>query len=133
MASLASTRWGHLWPAVIVLAMLALLPVGNSAEVPMWVGAVAGLVLLRRHRTNLSRDRAVVLVAILFACYWLPTLIASPTAIAPARSWSTAGTLLRFLPFAAFAAIALRDAAIWPRIVAGAAALIVLWLPDAWV
>jgi O-antigen ligase len=133
MTSQVSTRWGQLWPPLIVLAVLALLPIGNSAEVPLWIGTVAGLVLLWRHRANLSRDRAIILAAILFACYWLPTLIAAPTAVAPERSWSTVGTLLRFLPFAAFAAIALREVAIWPRIAAGAAALVTLWLLDAWV
>ncbi|HEX4479577.1 MAG TPA: O-antigen ligase family protein, partial [Rudaea sp.] len=57
----------------------------------------------------------------------------APAAIAPAKTWMTVFTLLRFLPFALFSAIALRDAAIWPRIVAGSAALVVLWLLDAWV
>ncbi|HEX4480313.1 MAG TPA: hypothetical protein VH082_05855, partial [Rudaea sp.] len=122
MASQALSRWNSAWPASIVLAVLALLPIGSSAEAPLAIGAVAGLVLVWRHRANLSGDRAVALAAIVFACYWLPTLVSAPAAIAPAKTWMTVFTLLRFLPFALFSAIALRDAAIWPRIVAGSAA-----------
>ena len=133
MASQTTSRWSHVWPAAIALAVLALLPVGRSADVPLWVGAIAGLVLAWKYRARLSHDRAVMLAAILFACYWLPALISAPTAVAPAKSWITVCTLLRFLPFVLFAALGLRDAALWPRVVAGSAALVVLWLLDAWV
>jgi O-antigen ligase len=118
---------------LIALAVLALLPLGRSFEVPLDIGALAGLVLVWKYRARLSHDRAVALAVILFTCYWLPTLISAPSAIAPAKTWLTVGTLLRFLPFALFAAIALRNEMIWPRIVAGAAAVVVLWLLDAWV
>jgi O-antigen ligase len=118
---------------LIVLAVLALLPVGRMSDPALWIGAVAGLILFWNHRTTASRDRAVTLAAILFACYWLPALISAPAAIMPVKSWENVGILLRFLPFALFAALALRDAAVWPRIIAGAAALVVLWLLDAWV
>ena len=122
-----------MWPAAIALAVLALLPLGSSSEVPLAIGAIAGLVLVWRHRSHVRGDHATALATMLFACYWLPTLISAPTAIAPAKSWATAGTLLRFLPFAWFAALALRGATVWPRVVAGSAALVVLWLLDAWV
>ncbi len=133
MASPTNSRWADAWPTLIALAVLALLPIGRSSEVPLWIGAIAGLVLLWKHRATLRRDHAVALAAMLFACYWLPALISAPTAIAPAKSWMTAGTLLRFLPFALFAALTLRDETVWPRLIAGAAMLIVLWLLDAWV
>jgi len=133
MASPAFFRWAEAWPALIALAVLALLPIGRVFEAPLDVGAIAGLVLFWKLRTTLFRDRAVALAAVLFACYWFPTLISAPTAVEPGKTWWTVGTLLRFLPFAVFVALALRDEAIWPRIIAGAAALVVLWLLDAWV
>jgi O-antigen ligase len=122
-----------MWPALLALGVLVLLPLGRSSEGALAIGAVAGLVFAWRGRGGLRADEGVRLAAILFACYWLAALISAPAAVAPEKSWDTVGVLLRFFPFALFATLALRDAALWPRLVAGAAAVIVLWLLDAWV
>jgi O-antigen ligase len=122
-----------MWPALLVLAVLALLPLGRSAEAPLALAAVAGLALAWRTRAQLRADSGVRLVALLFACYWLAALISAPGAVAVEKSWSTVGVLLRFFPFALFATLALRDATLWPRLIAGAAAVVLLWLLDAWV
>jgi hypothetical protein len=122
-----------MWPALLVLGVLALLPLGRSAEAPLVIGALAGGVCAWRARARLRVDGGVRLVVILFACYWLAALFSTPFAVAPEKSWSTVAGLLRFLPFAVFAVLALRDAALWPRLIAGAAAVVVLWLLDAWV
>ena len=121
------------WPALIVLAVLALLPVGRAAELPLLGGGVAGLVVAWRQRAQLRADAGVRLAAILFACYWLAALLSAPGAIAPEKSWSTVAALLRFAPFALFAVLALRDAAWWPQIECAVAMVVVLWLLDAWV
>jgi O-antigen ligase len=116
-----------------MLVVLVLLPVGRSSEAPLALAAMAGLVWIWRARSELAADAGLRLVFALFACYWLPALISSPDSFAPAKSWSTVAALLRFLPFAAFAALGLRDARVWPRIVQAVAAVLVLWLIDAWV
>ena len=121
------------WPALVVLMVLALLPVGRAAELPLLVAAVAGIILAWRRRRQLRADAGVRLVAILFACYWLAALISAPGAIAPEKTWSTVAALLRFAPFALFAVLALRDAAWWPQIECAVAMVAVLWLLDAWV
>ncbi|TLY53685.1 MAG: O-antigen ligase family protein, partial [Gammaproteobacteria bacterium] len=118
---------------MLVVAVLVLLPVGRSAEAPLALGALAGLVLTWRSRDTLAANAGLRLAALLFACYWLPALISAPDSVASSKSWSTVATLLRFLPFAAFAVLALRDARVWPRIVQAVAAVLVLWLLDAWV
>jgi len=122
-----------MWPALLLLSVLVLLPLGRSAEVSLAIGAIAGLVLAWRARAQLRADAGVRLAATLFACYWLAALLSAPAAVAAEKSWSTVGVLLRFFPFALLATLTLRDAARWPRFIAGAAALIVLWLLDAWV
>ena len=122
-----------MWPALLALGVLVLLPLGRSAEAPLAIGAVAGLVLAWHARAQLRARAGVRLALILFGCYWLAALFSAPGAVAPDKVWSTVGVLLRFVPFALFACLALRDAAIWPRLIAGAAAIIVLWLLDAWV
>jgi O-antigen ligase len=121
------------WPAFIVLAVLALLPVGRSAEAPLAIGAAAGLVLAWRARAMLRTHAGVRLAAILFACYWLAALVSAPGGVAPEKSWSTVAVLLRFFPFVLFACLTLRDPALWPRLLAGAGAIVLLWLLDAWV
>jgi len=122
-----------LWPLWIVLGVLVLLPLGRASEAPLVVGAVAGLILVWRERTRLRTHAGIRLVVILFACYWLAALISAPGAVAPEKSWSTVAALLRFLPFALFVCLALRRGAWWPLLTDACAAIVVLWLLDAWV
>jgi O-antigen ligase len=84
-------------------------------------------------RHGLRADPGVRLATALFACYWLAALLSAPTAIAPGKTWSTVAALLRFLPFALFAVLLLRDPVMWPQIECAVAAVVVLWLLDAWV
>jgi len=120
------------WPALLLLSILVLLPLGRSAEVPLVLAAGATLVLLVRSRLALDAPAARLVLA-LFACYWLAALVSAPGAVAPAKSWSTVATTLRFLPFALFAAWALRDAARWAGILVAIGAVVALWALDAWV
>ena len=121
------------WCALVMLLALALLPLARSAEAALGVGALGGLVLLWRERASLRSSAGLRLALVLFGCYWLAALCSAPAAVAAQKSWSTVGVLLRFLPFAAFACLGLRDAAAWPRLLAACAMLVVLWLLDAWV
>ncbi len=120
------------WPALGVLAVLALLPVGRSSEAPLLICAIAGLVLAWRQRMAAFDRPGVRLALSLFACYWLAALLSAPGAVAPGKSWSTVAVLLRFAPFAVFVCLALRNAMAWPRVYAAVAAIIGLWLLDAW-
>ena len=122
-----------MWPVWIVLAVLVLLPLGRASEAPLIIGAVAGVILAWRERANLRTHAGVRLAAILFAGYWLAALISAPGAVAPGKSWSTVAALLRFLPFALFACLALRKAQWWPLLIDACAAIVLLWLLDAWV
>ncbi|HST26882.1 MAG TPA: O-antigen ligase family protein [Rudaea sp.] len=122
-----------LWPTWLVLGVLVLLPLGRASEAPLVVGAVVGLILAWRQRALLRADAGVRLAVTLFACYWLAALISAPGAVAPEKSWSTVGVLLRFFPFALFACLAMRKAVWWPLLVDACAAVVVLWLLDAWV
>jgi len=122
----------RMWPLWLVVAPLVLLPFGRASEAPLVVMAVAGIVLVARRRVRWN-DPATRLALLLFACYWLPTLLSAFDAVAPARTWSTVATTLRFLPFACFVAWAMRDAPYWPRLVAVAGVVAALWALDAWV
>ena len=121
------------WCALLVVAVIALLPVGRGADVPLVAAAILGVVFAWHGRRELAGNAGLRLAGALFACYWLPALISSPDSTAPGKSWSTVRDLLRYLPFCAFVCIALRDDAPWRRIVQAVAALVGLWLIDAWV
>jgi O-antigen ligase len=121
-----------MWPLVIVLAVVVLLPIGRASELPIAIGALAALVLVARGRIDV-RGRANVLAIVLFACYWIPALISGFGAIAPERTWSTVATTLRFLPFALFAIFALREARVWNGVVLAVAIVVSLWIVDAFV
>lgn len=125
--------WQRLWPALLVLSVVALLPVGRASEAPLAIAAALGLVYAWRMRRELRGDPGVRLATALFACYWLAALISAPASVAPGKTWSTVAVLLRFLPFTLFAALLLRDAALWPQIECAVAGVVVLWLLDAWV
>ena len=121
------------WPAILILAVLALLPVGAAAEAPLLIAALAGLVVAWNERDSLRVNAGVRLAVTLFACYWLAALISAPGAVAAEKIWSTVAGILRFLPFALFAVLRLRDIALWPQIECAVAMIVVLWLLDAWV
>lgn len=121
------------WPQLMFLLVLVLLPVARSSEAPLIVCALVGLVLAWRARAALVANVAMRLAVALFLCYWLPTLFSATDAVAPSKTWSTVGVLLRFLPFVAFAVIALPSASSWARTMQAIAAVVALWLLDAWV
>ena len=130
----SSNALREVWPALLLLAVLVLLPIGiGAATVPVALCAIAGLIFAWRRRGSLSANPGLRLATALFACYWLPALISALGSIAPGKSWGTVGGLLRFLPFAAFPCLALRSSDAWPRITGAAGAIVALWLLDAWV
>ncbi|MDE1884439.1 MAG: O-antigen ligase family protein [Xanthomonadaceae bacterium] len=122
-----------LWPLWIVLGVLVLLPVGRSSEAPLAIGAIGGLIFAWRERTTVRTHAGVRLAAIVFGCYWLAALASAPAAVAPEKTWSTVAALLRLLPFALFACLALRKVTWWSRLTDACAAIVLLWLLDAWV
>src|SRR5690606_3094293 len=62
-----TSRLARRWPVLLLLAVPVLLPVGRTAELPLVVGAVAGIVLALRQRLDF-RGPGTRLACILFAC-----------------------------------------------------------------
>jgi O-antigen ligase len=117
---------------LLALAVLVLLPIGRRAELPLVIGAIAGIVLALRGR--FAFDAAGVRLALaLFACYWLAALLSGIAPVEPRKTWSTIASTVRFLPFALFTTWALRERDAWPRLRAAVAAIVALWMLDAYV
>jgi O-antigen ligase len=123
-------RIGRDWPALLLLAVLALLPFGRASELPMLIAAVIGLVWLLRGRLSLA-DPALRLAGLLWLVYWLPQLLSAFDAVAPGKAWTEVAADLRYLPFLCFAVGAQRDADARRLVAGGAAAIVLLWLLDA--
>lgn len=118
---------------MLVWLVLALLPVGRAAELPVLVGAAWGVGLMLRERGALLSLPGVRLALALFACYWLPSLISAIDAVAPEKTWGQVAAQLRFAPFAVFAAATIREAAQWQWLLRASALLLGVWLLDAWI
>lgn len=127
-----SAMRGPVWPALLVLAVLVLLPVGRGSELPLVGAGVVALGLLARGRLDVDRA-ALRLALLLFACYWLPALLSGFAAVEPGKTWATVAVTLRFLPFVLFALWALRDGTRWPGLIAAIAVVVTLWVLDAYV
>lgn len=132
-SGLTRTGFANLWPALTVLAVLALLPIGRSAELPVVVGALAGLTWLARGSIDWREPGPLRALLVVFACWWGAALVSGMDAVAPLKTWTTIGAGLRYLPFAVFVMFALRDASRWRGVTLAVAAVVVLWLLDAWV
>ena len=109
------------WLALLLPCVLVLLPLGRSAELPIAIAAIVGIVLLARGRLRLD-EAGPRLVLVLFACYWLPALLSAFAAVEPgmfglgpvpavrqalARAGWEAGSVERVEINEAFAAIAI--------------------------
>ena len=133
MSGPANLRRSELGALLIVLAVLILLPIGRTSELPVLLGGLLGIGLLVRTRLAPLLDVRLRLVAIVFACYWLAILLSAFTAVMPQKTWMTALETLRFLPFAIFVGWAMRKASVWSAFTLAVALICVLWLIDAWV
>jgi O-antigen ligase len=123
----------QLMPVMLIWLVLALLPIGRSAELPLLVGAVWGVVLLARDGRAVLALPAVRLALLLFAFYWLPAFLSALDAVAAEKTWTQVLAQLRFAPFAVFAAATVRSAAQWQWLLRASALLLGVWLIDAWI
>ena len=77
-----------MWPALLVLAVLVLLPVGvGAATVPLMLCVIGCGFFFWRDRHKWVPDGGLRLACVLFACYWLSALISAFDSIAPGKSW----------------------------------------------
>ncbi len=87
--------------------VLVLLPVGRSAELPLLLLAVFGVIAAWQSRARLPDETALRLALGLFICWWLPALLSAIDSVDPGESWRVVGSGLRFIPFLAGAVLLL--------------------------
>jgi O-antigen ligase len=95
--ALPASAWSLL---LLMLSIPLLLPFSRSAELPLLVGAMVGVVALARRRAQLLHAAAARALLLVLGAYCVAALISAIDAVAPAKSWSTALASLRLLAFA---------------------------------
>lgn len=114
----------------LLLALPLLLPFGSAAELPLLLGAIAGLVAALRGRLD-WRAAGPRLSLLVFGAYWLPELFSAFDSVAPRKSWTEVAADLRFLPFLWFALATLAEPGRAHRVTLGVAVILALWCLDA--
>ena len=121
------------WDALAIASCVVLLPIGRFAELPVLIALLVVATLLLRGRSAALRGPGFGLIVVLFACYWLPIVMSGFAAVQPTKTWSTAASALRFLPFALFIVAGLSNFRSLRGVLLATAAVILIWLIDAWV
>ena len=118
---------GALW---LLWASIALLPFGRSAELPMVIAGIAGLMILWRSPAAWRRPPARWALLI-FLGYWLPELFSAFDSVYAERSWREVGFDLRYLPMLVYFALELSQADRAERAAFGLGWIVLLWGADA--
>ena len=133
-ASLATRlRAGLASPLLPLWLVPALLPLGRSAEFGVFLCLVGAALLLIREPKALTHHEGARLYLWLFAAYGGAALVSAVDAVAPGKSWGTVAGILRFIPLGIYACFAVRRAGKLRALYMATAAVVALWVADAWV
>lgn len=126
-------RIASAFPAALLplWAVALLLPFGRTAEIGVLLCLAAGIAVLVRGgvRPSAAELRTFVL---LWLCYTAAAAISALDAVNPSKSWGTVLAALRFLPLGAYALVAASTPQRQARLGDGIAAVVGIWLLDAW-
>ncbi|MGN2251437.1 O-antigen ligase family protein [Frateuria sp. GZRe14] len=112
--------------------VIALLPVGRSSELGTLLCLIGTILLFVRHPRALDGHAGARLLLVLLACYVGAALLSSFDAVAPGKSWGATAGLLRYVPLGLYACFAIRRDARLRALFFAVAAVIAVWVADAW-
>lgn len=113
--------------------VIALLPFGRSAELGTFLCLIGVILLFARHPRALDGHAGARLLLWLLGAYIGAALLSCLGAVAPGKSWSTVAALLRYVPLGLYACFAIRRGDKLHAIYAAVAAVLALWVADAWI
>jgi O-antigen ligase len=125
------TAIARYWPALLMIAVIILLPFERWSGLPVLVMSVIGLVLVIRQGATLWSRPEVRLLVLLWLCYWLPMVIGSLDAVMPSKSWINTLAAVRFLLVGLFAIHYLAPKEQRLRLWQWSAWLVLVWTFDA--
>ncbi|KRE96545.1 polymerase [Frateuria sp. Soil773] len=112
--------------------VVALLPLARSAEIGTFLCLLGCVLLFARHPQALRQHAGARLLLWLLAAYVGAALLSAFDALVPGKSWGTVAALLRYVPLGLYACFAIRREARLHALYLGVAAVVGLWVLDAW-
>ena len=112
--------------------VVALLPFGRTSELGTALCLLGVVLLFVRHPHALRGHAGARLLLALLACYVGAALLSALDALMPGKSWSTTAGLLRYLPLGLYACFAIRRSDKLHALYLATAAVLALWVADAW-
>jgi O-antigen ligase len=113
--------------------VIALLPIGRSAELGTLLCLIGVILLLARQPQALREHAGARLLLWLLAAYVGAALLSAVDSVAPGKSWGTVAALLRYVPLGLYACFAIRRESRLQALYLAVAAVLALWVADAWV
>jgi O-antigen ligase len=120
-------------PLLPVWLGVALLPFGRSAELATLLALLGCIMLFARQPRALLGHPGARLLLWLWGAYVLAALVSAFAAVRPGHSWATTAGLLRFAPLGLYTCFALRRRSLLEPLLHATAAVVALWVLDAWV
>lgn len=121
-------------PALLpLLAVVALLPFGRSAELGVVLALVGCALIAWREPQRLRLHSGFALFVLLWACYAGAAALSALDSVRPDKSWGTVAAALRLLPLGLYAAWVLPRAGAARQLLQATALVVLVWLVDAWV
>ena len=113
--------------------VIALLPLGRSAELGTALCLVGVLMLFARHPRALTEHQGAQMLLWLLGAYIAAALVSAIDSAAPGKSWSTVAALLRYIPLGLYACFAIRRPEKLRALYIAVAVVLAIWTIDAWV
>lgn len=118
-------------PAVLAWSFLLLLPFGRSSELPVFIMAVLGGVLIWRHGKQAVWQGGARTFSLLFLCIWVPIALSVPDSLWFEKSLSTALSYPRIYFSGIYLIWILREDLVRQRLLKLSAWMLVFWVVDA--
>ncbi|MBD3812303.1 MAG: O-antigen ligase family protein [Betaproteobacteria bacterium] len=120
------------WPPVVLAwSFLLLLPFGRSSELPVFIMAILGGILIWRHGKQIVWEGGARTFSLLFLCIWIPMALSVPDSIWFTKSLSTALTYPRIYFAGIYLIWMLREDLARQRLLKLSAWLLLFWILDA--
>lgn len=118
-------------PVVLAWSFLLLLPFGRSSELPMFIMAILGGILIWKQRKAVIWEGGAKTFSLLFLCIWVPIALSVPDSVWFKRSLSTALTHPRIYLAGIYLIWVLREDLARERLLKLSAWLMLFWVFDA--
>ncbi len=117
-------------PVALILLSIAALATENLVHYPVGIMFMLGVHRIWINPKEALRSSDTRLLVTVFACVWVPMLLALPDAANPVRAFKTTALYLHFLPAGIYIIHMVRDLVVRRIVLAGIAVIVAFWCID---